>query len=130
MKNYAIQRVDNGEVIDYCETLEQAKYWLSLENPKFEVVSTKLSKITVVYTELGGPNGYGHQEESFVTYGGITRCIINLYKWVQRTTSIFGPDARDIRDYFRRCSVNVNGKDKTEWFISQLEKLDRKLLYL
>lgn len=27
-KIFAIQRIDNGQVFDYCETKEQASYWL------------------------------------------------------------------------------------------------------
>ena len=122
-KIYAIQRIDNGQVFDYCEFPEQAKFWLEMNNPRFELVPTSLSRITVTYTELGGPHGYGHQEESFVTYGGITRCIINLYKWAQREASIWGPDARDIKDYFRKCSVIINEENRTEWFLSQVEKI-------
>lgn len=122
-KVYAIQRIDNGEVLDYCEFPEQAKFWLEMSNPRFELVPTSLSRITVTYTELGGPHGYGHQEEAFATYGGITRCIINLYKWAQREASFWGPDARDIKDYFRKCSVIVNGENRTEWFLSQVEKI-------
>jgi hypothetical protein len=122
-KIFAIQRLDNGQVFDYCETREQASHWLNMNSPKFELVPTNTSSIIVTYTELGGPHGYGHQEESFATYGGIRRCIINLYKWVQRETSIWGPDLRDIKDYFKNCHVSINGKDKTEWFLHQIDKM-------
>ena len=122
-KIYAIQRLDNGQVFDFCETREQASYWLNMNSPKFELVPTNLSHIVVTYTELGGPHGYGHQECSFETYGGITRCIINLYKWTQSQTSIFGPDLRDIKDYFKNCRVEVNGKDKSEWLLEQINKM-------
>lgn len=122
-KIYAIQRLDNGQVFDYCETREQANHWLKMNSPKFELVPTNLSHIVVTYTELGGPHGYGHQEESFATYGGIRRCIINLYKWMQRETSILGPDLRDIKDYFRNCHIIINGKDKSEWFLAQVDKM-------
>lgn len=122
-KIYAIQRLDNGQVFDYCETKEQASYWLNMNNPKFELVPTNLSNIVVTYTELGGPHGYGHQECSFETYGGITRCMINLYKWVQREISIWGPDLRDIKDYLKKCRVVVNGEDKSEWFLAQVDKM-------
>lgn len=127
-KIYAIQRIDNGQVFDYCKTPEQATYWLNMNNPKFELVPTNTSSIVVTYTELGGPHGYGHQEESFATYGGIKRCIINLYKWMQRESSIWGPNSRDIKDYFKKCSVIINGENKTEWFLSQIDKI--KGLYI
>ena len=122
-KVYAIQRVDNGQVFDYCETKEQASYWLNMNNPRFELVPTNTSNIIVTYTELGGPHGYGHQEESFATYGGIKRCMINLCKWMQREASLWGPDSRDIKDYFRKCSVMINEENRTEWFLSQVEKI-------
>ena len=127
--NYAIQRKDNGQVYDYCETKEQAKCWL--DHYEFlEVVSTSLSSVKVSYCELGGPYGYGHQEESFATYGGLLRCVINLYKWMQETARTFGPDARDIRDFFRYCHLQVNGQDKTVWLIKQVDKLTIKELYV
>ena len=122
-KVYAIQRLDNGQVFDYCENEEQAAYWLKMDSPRFELVPTNLSKIIVTYTELGGPHGYGHQEEAFTTYGGIVRCLINLCKWVQMEMAIFGPDSRDIKDYFRKCSVMINEENRTEWFLSQIEKI-------
>lgn len=78
-KKYAVQRIDNGRVIDYVDSPEQASFWIQREEG-FEIVPTNTSSVVVTYTELGGPNGYGHQEESFKTYGGIVRCIINLYK--------------------------------------------------
>lgn len=124
-KIYAIQRLDNGQVFDYCETPEQATYWLNMNNPKFELVPTNTSSIVVTYAELGGPHGYGHQEESFTTYGGIIRCIINLYKWMQKEANFWGSDARD---YFKHCSLSINGENKTEWFISQVDKI--KGLYI
>lgn len=128
--NYAIQRKDNGQLVDYCETMEQAKQWLDHCSFLEVVTINNASKVIVTYTELSGPSGYGHQEESFVTYGGITRCIINLYKWMQETTRTFGPDARDIRDFFRHCSLQVNDKDKSEWLSKQIDKLNIKTLYL
>lgn len=127
-KTFAIQRLDNGQVFDYCETKEQASYWLNINSPKFELVPTNVSHIVVTYTEVGGPHGYGHQECSFETYGGIIRCIINLYKWMQREFAVWGPDFRDIKDYFKNCSVMINDENKTEWFMSQIDK--RKGLYI
>lgn len=94
-----------------------------MSNPKFELVATNTSSIIVTYTEFGRPNGYGHQEESFATYGGIVRCIVNLYKWAIKEASFWGPSPRDIKDYLKKCSVTVNGQDKTAWFLSQVDKL-------
>ena len=122
-KKYAVQRIDNGQVIDYVDSPEQASYWLQMSNPKFELVATNTSSIIVTYTEFGRPNGYGHQEESFATYGGIVRCIVNLYKWAIKEASFWGPSPRDIKDYLKKCSVTVNGQDKTAWFLSQVDKL-------
>ena len=58
---YAIQFKSNGVVVDYCDTIEQAQYWLA-HYPVEVVDTTKTSKIVVNYIELGGPWGYGHQE--------------------------------------------------------------------
>ena len=125
---YAIQLKENGRVIDYCETKEQAKYWLS--NHPVELVDTsKASKVSVEYTELGGPWGYGHQEESFATFGALKNCISNLYKWMQDEARIWGPDARDVRDYFRHCSLTINGEDKTSWLLRQVDRINVKSIY-
>lgn len=125
---YAIQHKSNGQLIDYCETKEHAKFFL--DNYPVELIEiNKASKITVTYTELGGPWGYGHQEESFVTYGGLKTCISNLYKWMQSTASTFGPDAREVKDFLRHCRLYVNGKDKTSWLLSQVDKIDTKTIY-
>lgn len=35
-KIYAIQRLDNGQVFDYCEKPEQASYWLNIANTRKE----------------------------------------------------------------------------------------------
>lgn len=129
--NYAIQRKNNGQLIDYCETIDQAEWWLDHYPPLLEVVDINhASKITVTYTELSGPSGYGHQEESFVTYGGIKRCVTNLYKWMQETAKTFGLDARDIKDFFRHCSLQVNGTNRTDWLLKQVDKLNTKELYV
>lgn len=125
---YAIQFKSNGQVIDYCETKEQANFWL--KNYPVEVIdTTKTSKITVWYTELSGPWGYGHQEESFATYGGLKRCIINLINWMKSEARIWGPDARDIKDYFRHCSLTVNNTDKTQWLLNQIDKINRDTIF-
>ncbi len=120
MRKYAIQRIDNGQVIDYVDSIEQASFWMQ---KGFEIVATSTSNVTVTYTELGGPNGYGYQEEPFKTYGGIVRCVINLYKWAIQEANMWGPSPRDIKDYLKKCNVTVNGQDKTEWFLTQIDKL-------
>lgn len=126
---YAIQFKNNGVVVDYCDTKEQAQYWLN--NYPVELVDTSnASKVIVQYTELSGPWEYGHQEESFATYGGLKRCIINLYKWIQNEVRVWGPDVRDIRDYFRHCHLSVNGEDKTQWLLRQIDKLSLKEVYV
>ena len=125
---YAIQLKHNGQVIDYCNTVEQAEYWLKEHNVEL-VDTTNTSKLSVTYTELSGPWGYGHQEESFATYGGLKRCIINLYKWMQSEASVCGPDTRDIKDYFRHCSLYINNENKTEWLLSQIDKIDRNMIF-
>lgn len=122
MKKYAIQRISSGQVIDYVDSPEQASFWIQREEG-VEIIPTNISSIVVIYTELGGPNGYGHQEEAFTTYGGIVRCIINLYKWAINEAYLWGPSPRDIRDYLGKCQVTVNGQDKTRWFLSQVDKL-------
>lgn len=121
---YAIQNKHTGQVIDYCDTLEQASYWLS---KGFEAILTDNKiHISVEYIECGGPNGYGHHEESFSTYGSILRCAINLYKWMLSETSIWGPDARDIKDYFRHCYLYINGHNHTDWLQRQVNNIDTK----
>ena len=125
---YAIQLKSTGQVIDYCNTPEQAEYWLSEHNTELVEVA-KATKLSVTYTELSGPWGYGHQEESFATYGGLRQCIINLYNWVKSEASVWGPDTRDIKDYFRHCSLIINGEDKTKWLLSQIDKINRNIIF-
>lgn len=127
---YAILHKQSGQLIDYCESIEQAG-WFTSQADKFELIEIeKSSKIEVIYTELGGPNGYGHQEPSFITYGGLLTCIKRLYSWMQSEARLWGPDPRDIRDYFKNCRLYVNGEDKFEWFYQQYQKLDLKSLYV
>ena len=127
---YAILSRSNGQLIDYCESIEQAE-WFVNQPDKFELVdTTHSSKIEVIYTELGGPWGYGHQEPSFTTYGGLLPCIRRLYKWMQEEARIWGPDPRDIRDYFKNCRLYVNGEDMFDWWYNQYQKLDLKSLYV
>ena len=126
---YAAQLISNGQLICLYDTPQQAE-WL-LKNHPVELINVeKSSHVLVEYTELGGPWGYGHQELSFETYGGIIRCLLNLCKWIQETIRTFGPDIRDIEDFFRHCRVYVNGEDKTSFLTKQVEKLDRKVLYV
>ena len=125
---YAIQLKTNGQLVDYCESREQAKALLD-SYPVELIEIAKASKLVVTYTELGGPWGYGHQEDSFTTYGGLKTCISNLCKWMQSTASTFGPDARDVRDFFRHCRLYVNGKDKSSWLLSQIEKINPETIY-
>lgn len=134
---YAVQFKSTGEVIEKMETKEDVdKYMSYLRETKqdhlFEVVDTKgLSCVSVSYTEMGGPWGYGHQEESFRTYGSLVRCLINLEKFIQEYTRSFGPDPRDVYDYFRHCSLTVNGKSRTEWFHKKYtHKINMKTLYI
>lgn len=127
---YAILSKSNGQLMDYCESIEQAD-WFVNQPDKFELVdTTHSSKIEVIYTEFGGPWGYGHQEPSFTTYGGLLPCIRRLYKWMQEEARVWGPDSRDIRDYFKNCRLYVNGEDKFDWWYNQYQKLDLKSLYV
>lgn len=119
----------NGQVIDYCDTPAQASYWMSKGSVELVEIA-KASKIIVQYTELGGPWGYGHQEESFATYGALLPCIRRLIKWMQSTARTFGPDPREIRDFFKNCRLYINGENKSEWLWEQINKLDLKTLYV
>ena len=128
---YAIQHKVSGQLVDYCDTEEQAAYWLNMKEDNLEVVEiANSSKILVEYTELGGPWGYGHQEPSFETYGSLLKCIRNLYKWMQGSARVFGPDARDIKDFFLHCKLYINGEDNSEWLWKQIEKLNLKTIYV
>jgi len=124
---YAI--LHKGQVIDYCDTPDQAKYWLSEPNTELVEIA-KASKVVVQYTELSGPWGYGHQEESFATYGALLPCIRRLCAWIQEEARTFGPDPREIRDFFKYCRLYINGEDKSEWLWKQIDKLNLKTLYV
>ena len=125
---YAIQFKQTGQVIDYCDTVEQAEYWIK-NHPVELVDTTKTTKLSVTYTELSGPWGYGHQEESFATYGGLKRCITNLINWMKSEANVWGPDTRDIKDYFRHCSLYINNENKTQWLLNQINKIDRNTIF-
>jgi hypothetical protein len=127
---YAILSKSNGQLMDYCESIEQADWFIN-QPDVFELVEiANASKVEVIYTELGGPNGYGHQEPSFTTYGGLLPCIRRLINWMKEEARIWGPDPRDIRDYFKNCRLYVNGEDKFDWWYNQYQKLDLKSLYV
>lgn len=127
---YAIQLRTNGSVLDYSDSLEEIQQIMASSSHNLEIVdTTTASVIKVTYTELGGPNGYGHSEISFITYGGIKKCARNLIKWMQETARIFGPDAREIKDFFKYCSLEVNHQDKSNWLREQVKKLDIHTIY-
>ena len=127
---YAILHKQSGQLIDYCESIEQASWFISQPNV-FELVEiANASKVEVIYTELGGPWGYGHQEPSFITYGSFLPCIRRLYKWMQNEARAWGPDPRDIKDYFKYCRLYINGEDKFDWFYEQVQKLNMKEIYV
>lgn len=125
---YAIISKTNGILIDYCNSIEEANYFINKGCILIE--TAKASKIEVIYTELGCPTGYGHQEPSFITYGSINNCICNLIKWMQQTTRTFGPNSRYIREFFGNCRLYVNNIDKSNWLFNQMNKFDRKTLYV
>lgn len=126
----AVQHKVSGQLIDLCETRDQAQFWTSHYKEVELVDTTNASKIEVIYTELGGPWGYGHQEPSFTTYGGLLPCIRRLISWMQKEVRVWGPDPRDVRDYFKHCRLYVNGEDKFDWWYNQYQKLDLKSLYV
>lgn len=125
---YAIQLTSNGQLVDLCESKEQAASWIK-KYPVEVVDTTNASCIEVIYTELGGPQGYGHQEPSFTTYGSLVPCMKNLFKWMQESARTFGPDWREIRDFFNHCRLYVNHEDKSNWLFKQVDKI-QKGLYL
>lgn len=133
---YAIQFKVSGQLVYCCDTPEEAIGFIE-NNPNLEVINTtNLLKVSVNYTELGGPNGYGHQEESFASYGSLNKVISNLFKWAKEATGTFGPDYRDIKDFFKNCKVRliINNQeeiDLTEVFNKEfVDKLNNKILYL
>ena len=125
----AIQHKVSGQLIDLCETRDQAQFWTS-HYKEVELVDTdNASKIEVIYTELGGPWGYGHQEPSFTTYGGLLPCMRNLIKWMQSSARTFGPDWRDVKDFFRHCRLYVNNEDRSNWLFSQIELIHKDMIF-
>lgn len=119
---YALMIRENYDVLDVYETYQDAFDVMSriLEREPdiyIKIADTdRTSHLKVTYTELASPYGYGHHEISFETYGGIKECLIRLVNWVKDTERAFGPDWRDVRDYFRGCNIYINNQDKTKWF--------------
>lgn len=123
---YAVQYKTNGSLVDLYPTLEDASAIFHEYPNIFEIVDTDTaSSIRVEYIEISTANSYGHQEVSFETYGGIIPCLNNFYKWVLEECKIFGPDYRDIKDYFNHCSVYVNSINKTKWFQKEVAKMNK-----
>lgn len=134
MAKYVIL-LEDGQVLDYVENEDQLKRWMQyLEENKRKCSIIDLDKphshLRVEYAEMGGPHGYGHQETSFETYGSLLGVIRNFYKWVQKECTFWGPDPRDVEDYFRHCSLCINDEDRTKWLLSQVDKINRKTLYV
>jgi len=125
---YAVQHKSSGQLIDLCELEEQTKFWTE-KYPEVEVVNTQnASKIELHYIELGGPWGYGCNTPEFTTYGGLLKCIRHLIQYLQDSARTFGPDPRDIKDYFRHCHLYVNDEDKSQWLWKQVDKIDIKTI--
>lgn len=125
----------NNTFIDKAESvsdLNEMMNWAKTQNYLCKIVNIeKASSIKVYYTELGGPNGYGHSETSFEIYGGIIYCLHCLGNWAKSAQRIFGPDYRDIRDYFKCCRCFINGEDKSEWFWRVfVDTLKKDIIYI
>lgn len=125
---YAIQHKTNGQLVDYCESIEQAAPLLEKCNYLELVELENSSKIELNYIELGGPWGYGCNTPEFTTYGGLLKCIRRLIQYLQDSARTFGPDPRDIKDYFRHCHLYVNGEDKSQWLWEQTDKINLKTI--
>ena len=131
---YAIQLLKTGEVYTTFESIQEAQKFMNNYPKSSElftcVDTTNKSKLSVEYAEMSGPWGYGHQEVSFETYGSLMECIRRFYNWVFETAKVFGPDWRDVYDYFRNCSLIINGKSYDNWFIKQKEKITKDKIYI
>lgn len=66
-------------------------------------------KLEIIYTELSGPNGYGCQCPEVSVEGSLNDIIREIHKWIGSSMSIFGPDPRDIKDYFKNCRAYIDG---------------------
>lgn len=119
-----------GDVIDDNLSYADALKFKDCDNTLEVVDMSNASKLSVWYTELGGPYGYGHKEPSFITYGPLKTCISRLYKWMKEEARIWGPDWRDVYDYFRHCDLTINGEDKTKWMIKQAHSINNKMIFV
>ena len=127
---FSVQSKVNGQMIELCDTIEQIKAWKKAY-PDIEVISVEnASCVEVCYVEYSGPSGYGCNTPEFTTYGSIKNCISYLYKWMQASARIFGPDAREVKDFFRHCHLYVNKENKSSWLWKQADKIDLNTLYL
>jgi hypothetical protein len=129
---YAILCKESGDLYTKCEDPNDPQVKRMLEHsPELEVVDTKhTSHLFIHYAEMGGPNGYGYEEPAFETYGSLNDCIRRMLKWMQKEVTFWGPDPRDVRDYFRHCSLTINGKDYTKRWLIEVDKINMKTLYI
>lgn len=123
---YALQNMHNGQFIAPFDSKESAKSLMDKYDYLELVDMENSTKIELNYIELGGPWGYGCNTPEFTTYGGLLKCVRNLIKYLQDSARTFGPDPRDIKDYFRHCHLYVNGEDKSQWLWKQTEKINLK----
>lgn len=120
---YSIQRIDNGNMVDIFPSLESAQPILSRYPDILEAVPTNTSKLEVYYVELAGPSGYGCNIPEFTTYGGVKRVIINFIKWAMHSAEVFGPDKRDIRDFYRNLRIYINDENHSDWWDKNYQQL-------
>lgn len=125
---FALQNANNGQFIAPFESIEQARPLLEKYDYLELVEIENSTKIELNYIELGGPWGYGCNTPEFTTYGGLLKCIRHLIQYLQESARTFGPDPRDIKDYFHHCHLYVNGEDKSEWLWKQTDKIDLKTI--
>lgn len=124
---WAVLRRDNGQLVDKYPTKESADKMTSNAPEYLETAYVaNASKLEACYVEMAGPNGYGCNIPEFTTYGGIKRCIINFIKWAIESAKTFGPDARDIADYYRNLRIYVNGESHSDWWYENYPKLVEK----
>lgn len=127
----ALQHKASGQLICYYDSMGQAReMYPDMPECLCLVDTDKAIKLEVVYTELGGPWGYGTKSPEFTTYGPLKGVIRKLIIWMKETTRTFGPDPRDVKDFFRHCSLTVGGENKTDWILRQVENINLKNLYL
>ena len=127
---FALQ-LNNGRVVELYERRTDAIKAQSYISAPTEVVDTSnASHIEVHYAELGGGWGYGHSEVSFETYSPLVKGICALYNWMKSTARVFGPDWRDVRDYFSNCRLSINGKDYTDWLLKQNDSIHKDMMFI